>query len=112
MDKISKICLVSSIVISLGLICGITTYKIVSNHNEKVLLVESKAIIEQAEKCINDKKCQKDENITLKPVWGQTGVFLELNYLDKPVNEVTKEYYNEESYVKYDDGKYVFIDLK
>ena len=50
MDKISKICLVSSIVISLGLICGITTYKIVSNHNEKVLLVESKAIIEQAKK--------------------------------------------------------------
>ena len=94
MDKISKICLVSSIVISLGLICGITTYKIVSNHNEKVLLVESKAIIEQAKKCI-----------TLKKLY-------ELNYLDKQVNEVTKEYYNEESYVKYDDGKYVFIDLK
>ena len=69
MDKISKICLVSSIVISLGLICGITTYKIVSNHNEKVLLVESKAIIEQAKKCINDKKCQKDENITLKKLY-------------------------------------------
>ena len=105
MDKISKICLVSSIVISLGLICGITTYKIVSNHNEKVLLVESKAIIEQAKKCINEKKCQKDQNITLKKLY-------ELNYLDKQVNEVTKEYYNEESYVKYDDGKYVFIDLK
>ena len=57
MDKISKICLVSSIVISLGLICGITTYKIVSNHNEKVLLVEIKAIIEKAKKFIIYKNC-------------------------------------------------------
>ena len=104
MDKISKICLVSSIVISLGLICGITTYKIVSSHNEKLTLVETKYIIETARKCINEHKCKDKNNVTLKELY-------DLKYLEKQVNSVTKEYYNENSYVKYSNNEYVFIDI-
>ena len=35
----------------------------------------------------------------------------DLKYLDKQVNSVTKEYYNENSYVKYSNSEYVFIDI-
>ena len=35
----------------------------------------------------------------------------DLKYLDKQVNSVTKEYYNENSYVKYSNNEYVFIDI-
>ena len=92
----------ATIIIALGSICGATTYKVIKNHNEKISLVESKYIIEQAKKCINGKKCNKENNITLKELY-------DLDYLTKQVNKVTKEYYNELSYVTYKNNEYTFI---
>ncbi len=88
------------VIISL-LIVITTTYKVIKIHNSKILLVESKYIIEASKRCVNEKKCNEDI-ITLKTLY-------ELNYLEKQVNEVTKEYYNENSYVKITNGNYEFI---
>ncbi len=90
-----------TILFVVSLITIATTVKVVDIHNEKLLLVESKYIIENAKKCINEKKCNKDK-ITLKNLY-------ELKYIDKQVNEVTKEYYNEESYVVNKNGVYEFV---
>lgn len=103
-NKINKWCISITIILVSGLICGVTTYKIISYHNEKVNLVESKYIIETAKKCINEHKCKDNTNITLKELY-------DLKYLDKQVNGITKEYYNESSYVKYSNNEYIFIDL-
>lgn len=92
-----------TIVIILGLVIGVTTFKVVKMHNNKLLLVEEKYIIEKAKKCINEKKCNNDA-ITLKELY-------ELKYLNKQVNPVTKEYYNEESYITLKDNEYIFISL-
>lgn len=98
-----KIILIS-IIISFLIIVGFTSYKVIKNHNEKLILVKEKYIIEKAKDCINDKKCN-EEKITLEKLY-------ELNYLEKEVNPVTKEYYNEKSYVLYKNNEYIFINLK
>lgn len=83
------------------LIVGVTSYKVINNHNEKVLLVESKYIIEKAKECINQKKCNEDI-ITLKKLY-------DLGIIDPVVNNVTKEYYNENSYIQKKGSNYEFI---
>lgn len=104
MEKnINKNIFIASIIISILLIASVTTYKVMKRHNEKVLLVEEKYIIESAIKCLNDKKCNSD-TITLKELY-------DLDYLEPQVNEVTKEYYNEESYIKKDESGFKFIVL-
>lgn len=101
MTKINKYFIIGAIILLLILIISVTTFKVIKKHNDKVLLVESKYIIEQAKKCYNEKKCNSDK-ITLKELYN-------LNYLDKQVNGVTKEYYNENSYVQIDSNNYKFI---
>lgn len=93
----------ATLVIALGLIIGVTIFKVENVHNEKILLVESKLIIERAKDCINQKKCNNDI-ITLKELY-------ENGFLERQVNRVTKEYYNEESYVTKKEDSYVFIDI-
>lgn len=91
-----------TIFVVLASVIGLSTYKIVINHNEKVLLVEEKYIIETAKKCLNEKKCSGN-TITLKELY-------DLDYMKRQVNEVTKEYYNENSYVlQKEDNTYEFI---
>ncbi len=97
----NKYFIAAAIVICVGLIAGVSTYKVVNEHNAKVLLVESKLIIEKAKKCRAEKKCN-GEHITLKELY-------ENEYLNRQVNEVTKEYYNDESYVEVNDSNYNFI---
>lgn len=96
----NKIIPYGSFAIAIGLIIGVTTYKVVSMHNEKVLLVQHNYIIEQAKNCLNEKKCSGDA-ITLKELYK--------NGLDRQANDVTKEYYNEDSYVEVKDSKYRFV---
>ena len=91
-----------SIVIIIGLIIGVTSYKVVKTHQDKLILVEEKYIIEKAKECINEKKCN-EEKVTLKELYT-------LEYLDKQSNPVTKKYYNEDSYVKYIDNEYIFVE--
>ena len=98
----NKLFVTITLIIILTLLTSITTYKVITKHNEKLLLVENKYIIEQAKKCFSEKKCNED-NITLKKLYS-------LNYLEKQVNPVTKEYYNELSYVK-KDTEWTFVEV-
>lgn len=90
-----------TIAIVVGLIIGVSSYKVITDHNEKVLLVEKKYIVETAQRCINEKKCSGN-TITLQTLY-------DLNYLDTQVNGVTKEYYNPESYVIIEENNNRFV---
>lgn len=90
-------------VIVIFLISGVSIYKVIKNHNDKLLLVESNYIIMKAKDCYNKKECSSEE-ITLQELY-------EKNYLERQVNPVTKEYYNESSYVKINGAKSEFIVL-
>ena len=98
---INKISIILVLIVFV-IIIVITSIKVVNNHNDKLLEVSHKYIIEQAKKCFNEKKCNED-NITLKKLYS-------LNYLEKQVNPVTKEYYNELSYVK-KDTEWTFVEV-
>ena len=77
--------------------------KVIKKHNDKLILVKEKYIIEMAEKCINEYKCKSDK-VTLKELE-------EFDYIKKEVNPVTKEYYNEKSFVTYENNEYVFKNI-
>lgn len=96
----NKIIISITLLIIFGSIIGYTTYKVINKHNTKLLHVKSEYIIEQAKNCFNEKKCTGTK-VTLKTLY-------ELDYLDKQVNPVTKEYYNEEDYVLKEDNDYNF----
>lgn len=97
----NKICITVTIIIIITLVIGVTTYKVVDKHNDKLMEVEEKYIIETAEKCLNEKKCSGSK-ITLQTLY-------DLEFLDMQANPVTKEYYNPESYVEIKDANYTFI---
>lgn len=97
----NKIWVTITILVIVGLIMGVTIYKVLDEHNAKLLLVKEKYIIETAEYCLNEGKCEGDK-ITLQMLY-------DLDYLDKQANPVTKEYYNSESYVEIKDTNYTFV---
>lgn len=101
--KLNKICISVAIVITFGVVIGVTAFKVMSEHNRKVKIVEEKFIVEQAKKCFYDKKCNSDK-ATLQELYDN-------DYLDKQVNRVTKEYYNSASYVIKNGNDYEFISL-
>ena len=103
MKKLNKFCISFAIVITFGVVIGVTSYKVITDHNTKVALVEEKYIVEQAKKCFYDKKCNSDK-ATLQELYDN-------DYLDKPVNRVTKEYYNSASYVIKNGNDFEFIKL-
>ena len=86
------------------IIFSLTTFKVVRNHQLHLFEVSEKRIIEAAKKCIYQKKC-KELPITLEKLY-------DLNYLDKEINPITKEYFNKDSYIKKnkDDYQFVIID--
>lgn len=95
MNKIS----ISLIVLSILLISGYTAYKVVTIHNHNVLLVSEKRIIEAAKNCVNEDKCEGNK-ITLKNLY-------EEKYLEQEINPLTKEIYNDNSYVLIKEEKFV-----
>ena len=97
----NKICITVTIIIIITLVIGVTTYKVVDKHNDKLMEVEEKYIIEAVKKCLNEKKCSGSK-ITLQTLY-------DLEFLDMQANPVTKEYYNPESYVEIKDANYTFI---
>ena len=97
----NKICITVTIIIIITLVIGVTTYKVVDKHNDKLMEVEEKYIIETAKKCLNEKKCSGSK-ITLQTLY-------DLEFLDMQANPVTKEYYNPESYVEIKEANYTFI---
>ena len=91
-------------IISILLIISIPTiYNIIKKHNDRLIMVTEKRIEEAAKDCYLKDIC-KDNKITLKALYDN-------NYLEKESNPITKEYYNENSYVKYSNNEYVFIDI-
>ena len=82
------------------LIGGLTTYKVIKKHQDNLLLVSKKYIEEKARDCYNDQNCQTKE-ITLEMLYAK-------GYMAKQANPVTKEYYNEKSYVLKEDENYTF----
>lgn len=99
--KMSKRIFLVTIILVISLIGGMTLYKIRQIHHAKLLLVSKKYIEEQAQKCYNEKKCQKDI-VTLQELEN-------LNYLNNEVNPVTKEYYNKNSYLKKEGDNYFLV---
>lgn len=91
-----------STAIALILIISIPTiYKVNKNHNNNLYKAVNKQIIESAEKCYYDEICL-DEKIYLKTLY-------ELNRLEKVSDPLTKEYYNDESYVQKSNKGFEFI---
>ena len=96
--------IIITICIVILLISSFTTYKVVKKHQYHLMEVTKKRIIEASTKCINQKKCDKYP-ITLETLY-------KLKYLEKEVNPVTKEYYNQKSYVekKKNNLNFVIVD--
>lgn len=92
-------------VVALVLIILIPTiYTIVKKHNDRLINVTYKRIEEATRECYLDGKCM-DEKTTLKKLY-------ENDYLKKESDPITKEYYNEESYVERKDKKFKFIEVE
>ena len=100
----NKIIIMGSI-IAIILIIGIpTTYKVVKNHQSNLLRSVEAKIINAAKKCYFEEKCTNDK-IYLKELY-------DLKYLDKMSNPITKEFYNEDSFIEVKDNTFSFISIK
>lgn len=97
----NKKIVVGTIIIIIALITSVTIYKVIKKHNDNLMLVSEKYIIEKAQKCYIEKKCT-EESVTLKSLY-------DLNYLEVQVNPVTKEYYKDTSYIIKEEDNYKFI---
>ena len=97
----NKVFITITVIFITALIIGVTTYKVIDKHNEKLTEVEEKYIIESAKDCFNNKECLGN-TVTLQTLY-------DLDYLDFRADPVTKEYYNPASYVKFEDTTYTFV---
>ena len=97
----NKLTIIGSIIAILLIVLIPTVYKVVKNHQDNLYQVIEEKIISSAKKCYFEEKCL-NENITLKELY-------ELNYLEKISNPITKEYYNEESYIKREGNQFNFV---
>lgn len=88
--------------ISIILIISIPTiYKVVKKHNNNLYKVTENKIIEAAKRCFYEEKCL-DEKIYLRDLYN-------LKFLEQVNNPITKEYYNENSYIERNNSKFTFI---
>ncbi len=97
----NKLIIGATAFIIVGLIIGVTVYKVIDDHNQKLTEVEEKYIIETAKKCINEKNCSGNA-VSLQTLY-------DLDYLDLQADPVTKEYYNSSSYVEFNEDGATFI---
>lgn len=96
MKKISLVI----VLLIIFLIGGFTAYKVIRMHNDNLILVTEKRIIEAAQKCWREDKCPNDI-VTLKELY-------ENNYLEQEINPLTKEIYSDASYVTKEENVYQF----
>ena len=80
-----------------------TIYTIIKKHNDRLIEVNNKRIVEAAKECYLDKICL-EEKITLKQLYDN-------KYLKKESNPITKEYYNENSYIERKNKIFQFIEV-
>jgi len=97
----NKITIVGTIIIILLIISIPTIYKVIKNHNDNLYQVVEEEIVGAAKKCYYEEKCLNDK-ILLKELYS-------LEYLDNVSDPITKEYYNEESYVLRNNNEFEFI---
>lgn len=100
----NKITVIGSIIVIILIITIPTIYKVVSMHHDNLYRVVEDKIIEKAKKCRNDGICLNDK-ITLKELY-------ENKYIEKMSDPVTKEYYNENSYITVDNEQYKFVSVE
>lgn len=100
----NKITIIFSVIAIFLIISIPTIYKVVKNHNNDLYKASENKIIEAAKKCYYEEICL-DEKILLKDLYN-------LEYLDKISNPITKEYYNENSYVLRNNNTFEFIDIE
>ena len=81
-----------------------TIMTIINRHSNKLLEVTESKIKETAKSCYDKGECEKTE-ITLKELYDK-------NLLEEQSNPLTKEYYNENSYVLISDNEIKFIEVK
>ncbi len=100
-NRISIITTVCTLII---LISVPTIYKLFKIHDANLNAVVEKLVIETAKECYYTKECTSDK-IYLKDLYA-------LNKLERVSNPITKEYYNEESYVlrSGDDFEFIIVD--
>lgn len=95
----NKITIYFSLIVIILIVGACTFFKVVDNHNKKLFEVSERRIIEAYQKCINEGKCFG--KTTLKTLYDN-------NYLEIESNPVTKEIYNEDSYVDFQNNEYKF----
>ena len=88
----NKMTVLLSVTIIFLIISIPTVYKVVKNHKNNLYKVTEAKIIGAAKKCYYDELCQ-EKNIYLKDLYAY-------NYLEKMSDPITKEYYNENSFVE------------
>lgn len=99
--NINKVTITGTIIVILLLLTLPTIYKVIKNHHDHLYEVVESKIISKAEECFYDEICT-DEKITLKYLYDH-------NYLNAMSDPVTKEYYNEKSYVLRNNTDFKFI---
>ena len=92
---------VGLILFAVALVAVVTAYKVVTNHNNNLMKVTEKRIMEAAINCWRDDKCSGNV-ATLDTLYQN-------KYLEQEINPLTKEIYNPSSYVKKDGNNYEFI---
>ncbi len=102
--NINKISIISSVIIIVLVITIPTCYQVVKEHQDHLYRAVESKMIEAAKRCYYEDVC-KDDHITL-------AVLYEDKYLDKMSNPVTKEYYNEKSYILREGINFTFVKVE
>lgn len=99
-NKITILVTISIILIIVGIP---TSYKVIINHHKNLTNVTESKIIEASKRCFYEKKCL-DNKITLKELYNN-------EYIEKVYNPITKEFYNDLSYVLKEDNNFKFVEV-
>lgn len=99
----NKIIIYGTILIIILLISIPSTIKTVKKHNDRLESVVEKKIIETAQNCYYNDSCV-NETITLAELYEKMN-------LEEMTNPITKQIYNENSYVDVKDN-FKFVEIK
>lgn len=95
--------IVLTLLISFFSVFSLTLWKVQKKHQDALVLVVEKRIIEAAEDCLRNDDCQRTP-ITLQKLITE-------GYLKEEVNPITKMYYKHDSYVDLKDNQYIFVEV-
>ena len=98
--KINRINIILIIIVILLIIIPSTVY-IIKSHYDSMYLVINKKVVEQANNCFNENKCD-NKKITLKEL-------LDKGYIEKIYDPISKELINLDSYVDLDNNEFKIV---